>query len=145
MNNFSTPFTRSRIVCKIFYSVFSFRNNIHLFYLCIWITRGYKKNCLWFSKGSTWPVEYCLVHQSAKGFSKERLLGCEILMVKIGQLSTKLWHLSWWFPSLNTRGPIPLGARGQPSVTNDHHLWSLNKGNILRSPHRTQQIDLIHW
>ena len=43
-------------------------------------------------------------------------------MVKIGQSSTKLRLLSWWFPSLYTRGHIPMGACVHPSVINDHHL-----------------------
>ena len=62
-------------------------------------------------------------------------------MVTIGRLSTKLWLWSWWFPSLYTIGPIPSGAWVQPSVTNDHHLWSLHKGNLWRSPQLTLQID----
>ena len=48
----------------------------------------------------------------------------------------------WWFSLLYSRGHIPSGARVQPSVTNDHHLWSLQKGNLGRSPHHTQ-IDFM--
>ena len=62
-------------------------------------------------------------------------------MVKIGQLSTELELLNWWFPSLYTRGPIPLGAWVQPNVTNDHHIWSLHKGNLWRSPQHAQQMN----
>ena len=46
-------------------------------------------------------------------------------------------------PSLYTRGPIPMGAWVQPSITNNHHLWSLHKGNLWRSPQHTLQIDLM--
>ena len=35
------------------------------------------------------------------------------------------------------------GARVHPSVTNDHHLWSLHKGYFWRSPQHTQQINLV--
>ena len=45
--------------------------------------------------------------------------------------------------SLYTRGPVSLGAWMQPSVTNDHHLWSLHKGKLWRSPQYTLQIDLM--
>ena len=36
-----------------------------------------------------------------------------------------------------------LGSLGQPSVTNDHHLWSLHKSSLWRSPQHTLQIDLM--
>ena len=74
-------------------------------------------------------------------FAKKKLLEYEISMTKIGRSSTKLGFLTWWFPSLFTRGPIPLGAWLQPSVTNDHHFWSLHKENLWRSPQHTLQID----
>ena len=76
-------------------------------------------------------------------FPKKKLLGCPLSMVKIGQLSTKLGLLSWWFPSLYARDHIPLRAPVLPSVTNDHNLWSLHMGYLWRSPQHTQQIDLM--
>ena len=45
--------------------------------------------------------------------------------------------------SLYTRGPVSMGAWMQPSVTNDHHLWSLHKGKLWMSPQHTLQIDLM--
>ena len=55
-------------------------------------------------------------------FFNNMLLGSELLMVKIGQLSTKLGLLIWWLPSFYARCHIPLGARVHPSVTNDIDL-----------------------
>ena len=55
-----------------------------------------------------------------RNFRKKKLLG--FVKVKIGQLSTKLGLLVWWFPSLYAKGHIPLGVRVQPSVTNYHHF-----------------------
>ena len=78
---------------------------------------------------------------SAKLLCKEKLLAYGISMVKISRLSTKLGLLSWWFLSLYTRGPTPMGAWAQPSVTNDHHLWSLHKGKLWRSLQHMLQID----
>ena len=74
-------------------------------------------------------------------FEKKMLLEYEISMIKIGRSSTKLGLLTWWFPSLYSRGPIPLVAWLQPSVTHDHHFWSLHKGNLWMSPQHTLQID----
>ena len=75
-------------------------------------------------------------------FLKKKLLGCELSIAKIGQLSIKLGLLSWWFPSLYARGHIPFGAQVQPSVTNDHHLWSLHKHYLWRSTQHKQRVDL---
>ena len=55
----------------------------------------------------------------------------------------KLGLLSWWFSSLCTRGPIPLGAWVQPSITNDPHLWSLLNGHLWRSPQHRLKIDPV--
>ena len=52
-----------------------------------------------------------------------------------------LWVGSFF--SLCTRGPIPLGPRVQSGVTNDHHIWSLHKGNGSRLQQHTQQIDFM--
>ena len=71
------------------------------------------------------------------------LLGCELSMVNIGQLSTKLGPLSWWFPSLYARGHSALGAQVHPSITNDHQLWNLHKGYLWRSPQHTQWVNLM--
>ena len=76
-------------------------------------------------------------------FVKKKLLGYETSMVKIGRLSTNLGLLSLWFPSLYTRGPIPLGASVQPSASNDHHLWSLHKGNLWRSPQHMHYVQTV--
>ena len=61
-------------------------------------------------------------------FLKKKLLGFELSMVKLCQLSTKLGLLSCWFASLFARDHIPLRGRVQPSVTNDqvearHQIW----------------------
>ena len=56
--------------------------------------------------------------------------GVEFSMIKIDQLSAKFGLLSWWFPSLYVRGHNPLRGRVHPSITNDHHLWSLHKGYL---------------
>ena len=55
-------------------------------------------------------------------FVKIKLLGHEIVMVKIGRLSTTLGLLSWWFPALYIRALIPLGAWVKPSITNNQHF-----------------------
>ena len=67
-------------------------------------------------------------------FLKKKLLGFELSMIKICQLSTKLGLLSLRFASLFAGDHIPLGGRVQPRVTNDHHLWSFHKGYLWRLP-----------
>ena len=111
--------------------------------------------CLWFNTISSdilpekWEPWYLQLNQEIflqwlcnlqSIFLKKKLLCYEIWMVKICQLSTNLGPLSD-FPYCTTRGHIPLGAHVQPSVTNDHLLWSLH--NLWRSPEHTQQIDLM--
>ena len=60
-------------------------------------------------------------------FPKKRLLGCELPMLKIGQLSTELGLIIWWCSSLHAKGHFPLRHRVHPSITNDYHIWSLHK------------------
>ena len=76
-------------------------------------------------------------------FLKKNILGRELSMTTIGQLSAKLRFFSWWFRSLYARGYIPLGARMHPNVTNDYHFWSFQKGYLWRLPQHTQQIYLM--
>ena len=80
--------------------------------------------------------------QSAKLFSKEKVIGMWNLSGK-NQIINKLGLWSWWFPSLYMRCHILLGAWVQPSVPNDHHVWSLYKSNLWCSPQHTQQIDFM--
>ena len=63
---------------------------------------------------------------------------------KYRSILNKVRTLSGRFPSLYARVHIPLGARVQPTVTNDQHLWSRHKGYLWRFPQHTQQIDLTN-
>ena len=66
-------------------------------------------------------------------------------MAKIDQSSANFGPWGWWFPSLDTRGPILMGAWVQPGITNDHHVWNLYNGNLRRSPQHTLQIELMPY